>query len=139
MATFDDLRRFVAHDGWAAEPNLARGRARTGDHRRYRKELADGTILRTKVPHGLQDEIGAGLFRHILRDQLRVDEATFWAVVRGQGQDPPRPGVPPVDRLPAWLVERLLRTAGLGEDEIASMTREEALAAWERWQSRAQR
>ena len=83
MATFGDLKTFVKHDGWTEEPNLARVRARTGDHRRYRKDLADGTSLRTKVSHSLRDEIGIDLFKHILRDQLRVTEDRFWDVVRG--------------------------------------------------------
>jgi hypothetical protein len=130
MATFGDLRTFVTRDGWTEEPNLARGRARTGDHRRYRKELADGTILRTKVPHAVGDEIGADLFRHILRDQLRVDEATFWAVVRGT-PPAPAPPTPEAPTIPAWLVERLIRTVGLPEDVVRAMTRDEALAAWE--------
>ena len=135
MATFEDLRRCVLRDGWIEEPNRARGRARTGDHRRYRKELADGTVLRTKVPHGLRDEIGADLFGHILRGQLRVDEARFWAVVRGAPahNEPPAPGAPTI---PAWLVERLLRTVGLAEDAVRRMTRDEALAAWDEHRSR---
>jgi len=130
VATFDDLRRYVVRDGWTEELNLARGRARTGDHRRYRKELADGTILRTKVPHAVGDEIGADLFRYILRDQLRVDEATFWAVVRGAAPAP-QPPTPEAPTIPAWLVERLLRTIGLPEEAVRAMTRDEALAAWE--------
>ena len=135
MATFEDLRRYLLRDGWIEEPNLARGRARTGDHRRYRKELADGTILRTKVPHGLRDEIGGDLFGHILRDQLRVDGTRFWAVVRGAPApaEPPAPGAPTI---PAWLVERLIRTVGLAEDAVRRMTRDEAFAAWEEFRSR---
>ena len=130
MPTFEDLRRYLLRDGWTEEPNLARGRARTGDHRRYRRELADGTVLRTKVPHGLGDEIGRDLFRHILRDQLRIDEARFWAVVRGTtGPEEVRaPGSPTI---PGWLVERLIRTVGLAEEDVRRMTRDEALAAWE--------
>jgi hypothetical protein len=135
VATFEDLREYVLRDGWTREPNLARGRARTGDHERFRKERADGAIIRTKVPHSLRDEIGSDLFRHILRDQLGVSEERFWAVVRGQlaGADVPRPHVP---RLPAWLVERLLLTAGLPEDEIRAMTPDQARAAWETYQAR---
>ena len=136
MTTFEDLRRYLLCDGWTEEPNLVRGRTRTGDHRRYRKELADGTILRTKLPHGLRDETGRDLFRHILRDQLRVGEARFWAVVRGTtGQDeaPPR-GAPTI---PGWLVERLIRTIGLAEEDVRRMTRDQALAAWEQHRARA--
>jgi hypothetical protein len=134
-ATFEDLRTFVLRDGWIEEPNLARGRAGTGDQWRFRKESADGTIRRTKVPHCLRDEIGADLFGHILRDQLGVTEDRFWAVVRGSatGAEPPPAQAP---ALPGWLVERLLLTVGLGEDEIRAMTTDEARAAWEACRAR---
>jgi hypothetical protein len=81
-----------------------------------------------KVSHALRDEIGTDLFRHILRDQLRVDETTFWDVVRrrtAHRDQPTRPA--PV---PGWLVLRLLTTVGLPEDQVRSMSVEEALAAW---------
>lgn len=135
MAAFDDLREYLLRDGWIEEPNLARGRVRTGDHRRYRKELADGTMLRTKVPHGLRAEIGIALFRHILRDQLRVTEERFWAVVHGSatGAEPPPPGAAAI---PGWLVERLLFTVGLPEDEVRAMTPDGARAAWEAHRAR---
>jgi hypothetical protein len=135
VATFGDLREYVVRDGWIEEPSLARGRTRTGDHRRYRKELVDGTILRTKVPHGVRDEIGADLFRHLLRAQLRVTEERFWAVVHGAGPaDELRP--PEATAIPGWLVERLLFTVGLPEDEIRGMTPDEARAAWETYRER---
>ena len=134
MPTFEDLRRYLLRDGWTEEPNLVRGRARSGDHRRYRKELTDGTVLRTKVPHGLRDEIGRDLFRHILRDQLRIDEARFWAVVRGT-TGPDEAPAPDAPTIPGWLVERLIRTVGLAEEEVRRMTRDEALAAWEEHQA----
>ncbi len=135
MATFEDLRAYVLHDGWTEEPGLARGRARTGDHRRYRKELVDGTILRTKAPHGLRDDIGSDLFRHILRDQLRVTEERFWAVVHGTAiQEEPTP--PEAGALPGWLVERLLLTVGLSEADVRSMTPDEARAAWDAYRGR---
>lgn len=134
MPTFEDLRRYLLRDGWTEEPNLVRGRARSGDHRRYRKELTDGTVLRTKVPHGLRDEIGRDLFRHILRDQLRVDEARFWAVVRGT-TGPDEAPAPDAPTIPGWLVERLIRAVGLAEEDVRRMTRDEALAAWEEHQA----
>lgn len=135
MATFGDLREYVLRDGWIEEPNLARGQTRTGDHRRYRKELVDGTILRTKVPHGVRDEIGIDLFRHILRAQLRVTEERFWAVLHGAAADA-EPSPPETAAIPGWLVERLLFTVGLPEDEIRAMTPDEARAAWETYRAR---
>ena len=129
MATFGDLKACVEADGWTEEPKLIRQRARAGDHWRYAKRLPDGRLLRTKVSHTPHQEIGADLFHHILRDQLGIDQATFWAVVRGRGTAPDLPAAKPLP-IPAWLVQRLLVTAGLLEDEVARMTADEALAAW---------
>ena len=137
MATFGDLKTFVERDGWTAEPNLARTRALTGDHRRYRKHLPDGSILRTKVPHSMRDEIGTDLFKHILRDQLRVTEDRFWDVVRRGATNVPE-GVPPqAATIPGWLVQRLILTVGLREDEVRAMTVDEAHAAWRAYQSQS--
>src|SRR3972149_5649494 len=117
VATFGDLQNYVERDCWIEEPNLARGHRRTGDHRRYRKDLPDGTTLRTKVPHGLDDEIGVALFKHILRDQLRTSEDPFWEVVRGvaRASEPPPPQA---QTIPGWLVPRLPPPGGLGEGEV---------------------
>lgn len=136
MATFGDLRTFVERDGWAEEPNLVRGRARTGDHWRYRKDLADGTTLRTKVSHGLRDEMGIDLFKHILRDQLQVTEERFWDVVRGKAGA--LVDAPPVaaEMVPGWLVQQLLLTVGLAEEAVRAMTPAEAHAAWEAYRTR---
>lgn len=130
MATFRDLVMFLERDGWIEEPSLARGRRQTGDHRRYRKELADGTVIRTKVPHALGDEIGIDLFKHILRGQLRVDEARFWAVVRGRVRHLPVAPPPSTETVPAWLVHRLLFTVGVSEVEIGALTTDQALERW---------
>ena len=136
MATFRDLRTYLEHDGWHQERNLARGRARTGDHIRYRRELPDGTIRRTKVSHALRDEIGPDLLRHILRDQLGVTEERFWAVVKGQASEPEQEPPASEATIPGWLVTRLLFAVGLPESGVRAMTADEALAAWEAWQSR---
>ena len=135
MASFADLQKYVERDGWIEEPNLARGRRRTGDHRRYRTDLPDGTTLRTKVPHSLGDEIGVALCKHILRDQLRTSEDRFREVVLGVA-DVSEPPPPQAQTIPGWLVQRLLLTVGLGEDEIRAMTADEAQAAWVAYQAR---
>jgi hypothetical protein len=82
-----------------------------------------------------RDEIGDDLFRHILRDQLRVTEEQLWRMVRGGATilEPPHPPAPTV---PGWLVERLLFTVGLPESEIRAMTADEARAAWDAYQAR---
>ncbi len=136
MATFRDLRLFVTNDRWTEEPNLARGRRRTGDHRRYFRDLPDGTRLRTKVSHEEQAEIGQDLFHRILRDQLHVTEPTFWEVVQGRAPRAPEGQEPAAKPIPGWLVTRLLFTVGLNEPEIAQMTAGEAHAVWVEYQAR---
>lgn len=122
------MKTFVEHDGWTEEPNLARGRARASDHWRYRKDLPDGTSLRTKVSHSLRDEIGIDLFKHILRDQLRVTEDRFWEVVRGGATEVSEAPPPQAATIPGWLVQRLILTVGLREDEVRAMTVDEGTA-----------
>lgn len=125
----------MERDGWAEEPNLARGRARAGDHWRYRRNLPDGAILRTKVSHGLRDEIGIDLFKHILRDQLQATEDQFWDVVRGRAIEPAEAPPPPAATVPGWLVQRLILTVGLPEDQVRAMSVDDAHAAWEAYQA----
>lgn len=50
------------------------------------------------MSHGVRDEIGPSLFGHILRDQLHVDEPTFWSVVHGRSipEAPVAPAPSPV-------------------------------------------
>lgn len=111
----------------------ARGRSGL-HHLTYRFALHDGRILRTRVSHP-PDRTGYGerLWAHILRDQLQVDEATFWKCVR-DGTSPDRGGPPtPAGALPADLVFLLIHRVGLTEDEVAGMTKEEAIARVRRY------
>ena len=106
-----------------------------GDHWRYSKEQPDGSTLRTKVSHSVRDEIGPSLFGHILRDQLHVDETTFWAVVHGRtAPDVAASTATPL--VPGWLVQRLIVTVGMSEDEVRALSAEDAAAAWEAFQTR---
>jgi hypothetical protein len=110
-------------------------RGRTGTHHvTYELDLADGRILRTRISHPV-DRTGYGqsLWRHILRDQLQVAEADFWACVH-DGIVPDR-GMPevPAQALPADLVYLLISRAGLSEAEVAVMSRADALARLQRY------
>jgi len=140
VATFGDLRRYLDRaGGWVYEPNLVRGRKKTGDHQRYFKEMPDGSRRRTKVSGHPNEEIGRDLFSHILKDQIGISEADFWAVLSGR-EDPP-PAVetgrsPSSPGIPAWLLTALVDVAKIPEDEVLSMTPEEARQAWEAFRSR---
>jgi hypothetical protein len=135
VATFGDLKKFVENDGWTEEPSLARGRKTVGDHWRYSKEQPDGSKLRTKVSHSVRQEIGASLFAHILRDQLHIDESTFWAVVRGLAT--PEGAAPEAPKpVPGWLVQRLIMPVGMPEEQVRQLSVDEAMAAWEAYRTR---
>ena len=136
MPTFRDLLTYLERDGgWEEVPNLVRGRQRTGDHRRYRKLLADGTLLRTKVPHALDAEIGSDLLGHIIRDQLGTTMQRFRDVLAGRVEEPASMHQPKAEPIPGWLVRRLVHTVGLPEHEVRRMSAEDARAAWERFRS----
>lgn len=136
MATFGDLKAYVDRaEGWVLEPNRARRRSKVGDHWRYRKVTRDGRTLSTKVSHSVREEIGPSLFRHILRDQLEVTEDAFWAVVRGRPEIAAALAPAPVP-IAGWLVERLIFTVGMAEEEVGGLTQEEALAAWQEYRLR---
>lgn len=121
-----ELTRFCEIDGWEA---LQRARGGAGDHRRYRKVLADGTVLRTRVSHGAGEIGDAGLWKRIWRDQLGLEtEEAFWEALR-TGRPVERGAAvadPPVGpSLPGWVVAGLL-TAGRSEAEIRGLAADEA-------------
>jgi hypothetical protein len=140
VPTFRDLKRYVERSGWTLVERHSRGRSVTGDHWRCEKELPDGTILRTKVSHGLNKQIGDDLFARILRDQLQITRAQFEAALAGDSPEEPRASTSPIGpSVPGWLVQRLIETAGIGEEEVRTMSRDEAVAAWDQYRTRTLR
>ena len=128
--------RFCQIDGWT-ELKSARGAGR--DHIYFIKELADGRTLRTKVSHGSKhSEYRGGLWKQIWHDQLELaSEAEFWAVLRERrpARRQQQAGVSPgQEEMPAWLVQRLIYSVGLREDEIVALSRAEAERRWQDYQ-----
>ena len=105
-------------------------RGRTGTHHvTYEFDLMDGRILRTRISHPVdRTDYGPSMWKHILRDQLDVDEPAFWACAQ-DGVKPDR-GVPepPKEALPADVVHLLISKVGLDESEVAAMNKDEAIA-----------
>jgi hypothetical protein len=118
---------FCLIEGWKPVRNARGG---TGsDHLKFELQLPDGRILRTRVSHPPNRETyGPRIWSHILRDQLDVSEADFWACVHDKAK--PRRGASEVPKavLPADLVFTLLNKVGLSAHEVASMSRDEAIA-----------
>jgi len=133
--TRQDHRAFCETEGWELVRD-ARGRT-SGHHAlTYELQLYDGRILRTRISHPPDSSTyGKSIWSHILRDQLNVDEETFWASVR-EGVKPNRgePEVPP-QALPAELVHLLISRLGLSSAEIALMSLEEAIGRMQQFWS----
>jgi hypothetical protein len=118
LPTPADHNRFCQVEGWIG--------VRGEDHITYELGLPDGRVLRTRVSQ--RDSYGPELWQHILRDQLDVDDPTFWACVNDserpdRGVPRPRP-----DALPVDLVHLLITRVGLSERSVANMTRKDAIA-----------
>src|SRR5215469_1950023 len=123
-----DHMAFCETEGWT---KVRDARGRTSGHHAdtYELQLHDGRILRTRISHPPDSSTyGANIWSHILRDQLDVDEATFWECVRN-GVKPNR-GEPetPGEALPADLAHLLVTRLHLSSAEVALMTKDEAIA-----------
>jgi hypothetical protein len=128
--TRTDHERFCLIEGWT-QIRDARGRQR-GHHVTYEYVLPDGRILRTRISHPVnRNTYGPSLWSHILRDQLQVDEATFWAALEGVAPDRGAPAI--VAGVPAEIAVLLEQRVHLSSEEIAAMGRDEAIARLNRF------
>lgn len=129
--TRKDHEEFCQAEGWKLQQNA---RGATGDHFIYELELSDGRILRTRISHPVnRSGYGADMWAHILRDQLDVDAATFWACVRGEALPKRGDPEPPAEALPAEVAYLLRDRVRLSESEIAALTKDEAIARLQRF------
>jgi hypothetical protein len=122
-----DHQRFCEVEGWQ---RVRDGRGGSGTHHlTYELSLADGRVLRTRISHPPdRSTYGASLWPHILRDQLAIGEEEFWACVE-KGKLPDR-GKPQQPRaaIPSEVVHQLVVRFRVPEDEVARMTKAEAIA-----------
>ena len=122
-----DHERFCVIGGWLKVRNA---RGKTGTHHvTYELTLPDGRVLRTRISHPPdRTTYGAGMWGHILRDQLDVSETDFWNCLRN-GVAPDRgEAVEEREGLPVDLVYQLVVRFRVPELEVMSMTKAEAVA-----------
>ncbi|WP_245633946.1 cytotoxic translational repressor of toxin-antitoxin stability system [Amycolatopsis jejuensis] len=121
--TREDLDTFCRREGWQEVRNAR------GEHLTYELHLPDGRILRTRVSRPPDKATyGPKMWAHVLRDQLCISEAEFWACVKDgvvPGRTAPRVVA---EAVPAQVVHLLIHQVRLREDEVAAMTRDEAIA-----------
>lgn len=124
----DDHEKFCVTELWDLVVN-ARGKP-VRHHATYRLILADGRILRTRISRPVdRTTYSASIWNHILQDQLLVGDDEFWACVE-DGVLPVR-GTASVPEwaLPLALVWQLTHAAGIDEEVVARMTKEQAVQA----------
>jgi hypothetical protein len=136
----DELRRFCLIDDWI--DLTGRPGHKGSDHDRYAKILPNGERLYTRVSRNAGGVDDHGLFKHILRDQLRVTEEQFWEAVDG-GTPPKRPGQekptpPPATYLDYSLVRQLMH-AGYTHEDISGFSRQGAIDRLDHWRTRGRR
>jgi hypothetical protein len=121
-----DHDKFCRIEGWT---RVRDAKGRTGTHHvTYELALPDGRILRTRVSHPVnRATYGASMWAHILRDQLCVDEATFWAAVRESIKPLRAHAAGLAESLPAEVAALLVNRVGLTREQVAALTRQEAI------------
>jgi len=119
--------QFCRNEGWTVVRN-ATGKKNV-HHITYELALSDGTVLRTRISRPPdRSNYGASMWAHILRDQLAVDEAFFWACVN-DGVAPDRGGAKErAETIPLEVVQLLLNRVGMSETEVGKLSRAEAIA-----------
>lgn len=127
-----DHETFCRTEGWRP---VRDARGRTGTHHvTFEFDLPDGGVARARVSHPAdRTDYGRSLWTHILRDQLLVSEEEFWTCVcDGVAPDRGRVVESP-DALPAELVHLLIHRVGLRDDEVAAMSRRQAVERIQRY------
>ena len=87
-----------------------------------------GDVLRTRISRPPDRTIyGRGLWSHILRDQLQVNEQEFWQCVNGGILPPRSQSAVPEDSIPTEVLYLLKQRVGLTDNQLAKMTAEAAI------------
>jgi hypothetical protein len=106
-------------------------------HETYELSLPDGTVLRTRISRPPdRTTYGPRRWAHILRDQLDVTAAEFWACVQDgavpdRGTDDARNAIE--DAIPVEVVTLLLDRVGLTHQQLRGMTRDDAITRLNRY------
>lgn len=119
-----DHHRFVVREGWQQIPST--------HHETFELPLMDGRVLRTRISRPPdRTAYGPRLWAHVLRDQLHVTEAAFWACVR-DGELPDRRPDPPAEvpttAIPFEVAELLIDRVGLRREDLVGLSRADAIA-----------
>jgi hypothetical protein len=120
--TWTEIREFLKYDGWVPD------KQRSTDHDYFEKELPDDFLI-MDVSRAGSKSMSPGRFKTILADQLRINEAQFWEVLRMKrpAERPTTEPEPQPVSLPLWLARELERR-GVTPAEIENLDEAEANA-----------
>ncbi|MBI3428951.1 MAG: hypothetical protein HY050_02615 [Actinobacteria bacterium] len=133
LPTYKELKRYVEVEGW--EDKDKKSSKKKSDHHRYVFTTPTGARLYTRVSHGNEQIYDQEFFGRILRDQLCIDEAQFWAAV-DKGVKPRRPmpvSASQQEGIDAKLARNLIAKVGLGPSDLVDMSQEDAVRIWQEW------
>ena len=120
-----DLKAFLRIDDWTETQRT--------DHYRYRKQLSNGDILRTKVSFGRGPAFNSpGLWHHVWKDQLKCpSEDDFWNTVKTRiplKRTQANPTTPPTGPTkPTWLYEFLVNVVQMESQEVLALSQQDAM------------
>lgn len=122
--TWGEVRRFCERQGFAK---------RETDHTFFDKTFPGGETAGTKISRGVDGEtLTKAHWVLVWRRQLRLrSEDDFWCGLEGGevAYDIPAPSAAP-EPLPDYLRRFLSTVRHMGEDEIATMSKDEATQLW---------
>ncbi|MGW4846684.1 cytotoxic translational repressor of toxin-antitoxin stability system [Nocardia brasiliensis] len=126
---------FCQNDDWTVVRNAKGGVV--GHHSTWELSLPDGRVLRTRISRPADNtDYGPKMWCQILKEQLEVTEAQFWACVNDRIRPARMSGavaIPAKEPIPLGVVEKLMRLMHLTPEEIEAMTKDDAVARLNRF------
>lgn len=122
------VHQFVVTEGW--------DEVESTHHDTYELALPDGDVLRTRIsrPPSRKHTYGRCMWAHILRDQLDVIAAEFWACIDdGQLPDRGTDDTAPAEAIPVDVARLLVDRVGLTAPQVKGMSADEAIGRLDRF------
>ena len=125
--TWGEMEKFLQADRWTRLPPSSRGGSGQR-HIFFEKLLDSGELLQTHISHSRRGGPSPGRFGVILREQLKVSRAEFWAAL-SSGKPVARPA--PIEteqhvEHEAWVIAVLTGELHMTAEQIEELDVEEA-------------
>ena len=125
--TWGEMEKFLQADGWTRLPPSSRGGSGQR-HIFFEKLLDSGELLQTHISHSRRGGPSPGRFGVILREQLKVSRAAFWAAL-SSGEPVPRPASVETEQQvehEAWVLAVLAGELHMTAEQIEALDAEQA-------------